>query len=71
MMTDTPWHNDEAYDGWLRVLKEEVIEGDFGYEPGEFTVYHDAWWPLYLEGLNPEAAWQRALNAHKKARQDG
>ena len=55
---------------WVRALDEDVIQGEFGYEPGEFTVYPDDWRPLYREGLTPRQAWQRALDAHRAAREE-
>jgi len=55
---------------WLRELDEDVIQGEFGYEPGEFTVYSDHWAELYVEGLSPRAAWQRALDGYANARRD-
>lgn len=60
------WTNE--YRDWLRELEDEVIVGEFGYEPGEFTVYPEAWASLFAEGLEPRAAWQRALDAHSEAR---
>lgn len=56
---------DEAYRAWLDVLNEDVIQGEFGYEEGEFTAFPSLWHHLYAEGLSPRAAWQRALDAHK------
>ena len=55
---------------WIKALDEEVIQGEFGYEPGEFTVFAGDWLPLYREGLTPRQAWQRALDAHKGAREE-
>lgn len=60
----------DAYSAWLRELEEDVIQAEFGYEPGEFTVYADHWAYLYEEGLTPAAAWQRALDAHAEARRE-
>lgn len=68
---DEPWDDNDEYDEWLQILRKGVIEDEFGYEPGEFSVYPDAWWPLFKEGLTPRAAWQRALDAHKHARKKG
>lgn len=59
---------DDAYRAWLDVLDENVIQGEFGYERGEFTVYPSEWHALYIEGLTPRAAWQRALDAFAEAR---
>jgi hypothetical protein len=52
-----------GFNSWIRELDEDVIQGEFGYERGEFTVFPDHWRPLYREGLSPRAAWQRALDA--------
>ena len=52
---------EERYGEWLRALEEEVIEREFGYEPGEFAVYPSHWRGLYEQGLSPLDAWQRAL----------
>ena len=59
---------EEQFDEWIRSLDEDVIQGEFGYEPGEFSVYPDQWRPLYNEGLSPAQAWRRALDAHKARR---
>lgn len=58
------------FDRWIEVLREDVIEREFGYEPGEFTVYHEEWRPLFKEGLTPRQAWQRALDAFAEARRE-
>lgn len=58
------------FDEWLWQLGTGVIQGEYGYEPGEFTVYPEHWRPLYDEGLTPRAAWQRALDAHADRRQE-
>lgn len=60
----------KKFDAWIRTLDETVIQGDFGYEPGEFTVYPDHWRPLFDEGLSPADAFQRALDSHKAARDE-
>ncbi len=59
-----------AYREWLIELEEDVIQGEFGYERGEFTVYTTHWSPLYEEGLTPRQAWQRALDGFAQARKD-
>jgi hypothetical protein len=59
-----------SYRAWLDVLNEDVIQGEFGYEDGEFTAFPSLWYSLYAEGLTPRQAWQRALNAHRE-NQDG
>lgn len=55
---------------WLRQLEEDVIQGEFGYEPGEFTVYSSHWEPLFKEGLTPRQAWQRALDGYAQKRRE-
>ena len=57
-----------TFDDWIDVLREDVIEGDFGYEPGEFTVYADQWCPMFAQGLSPQDAFQRALDAFSNER---
>jgi hypothetical protein len=63
-------HDDwsDEYLDWCHRLQTEVIEDEFGYEAGEFTVYPAIWFALYSEGLTPRLAWQRALDAHSAAR---
>lgn len=60
------------FDAWIRELDEEVIQGEFGYERGEFSVFPEHWRPLFDEGLTPLQAWQRALDAFsaERKRQD-
>jgi hypothetical protein len=64
MADDFPEY-DEAFDDWCHELDEKVIQAEFGYERGEFTVYPALWRSLYDEGLTPREAWQRALDAHR------
>lgn len=54
---------DEPYQTWLNELERGVIEGEFGYERGEFTVYPALWHGLYSRGLTPGQAWVHALKA--------
>lgn len=54
-----------VFNEWIRELEEDVIQGEFGFEPGEFIVYREHWRPAFREGLTPIAAWNRALAAHK------
>lgn len=54
---------------WIKSLDEDVVQGENGFEPGEFTIFADDWRPLYREGLSPREAWQRAMDAHKTARE--
>jgi hypothetical protein len=59
-----------AFREWIRQLDEDVIQGEYGYEPGEFTVYTSHWYPLFKEGLTPQQAWQRALDGFAQKRHD-
>lgn len=61
---------DNKFREWLRVLDEDVIQGEYGYERGEFTVYWTHWKPLHDEGLTPLQAWQRALDGFANKRRD-
>lgn len=63
-MSEQEMSESEEFEMWIGILDEEVIQGEFGYERGEFTVYPDHWLPLYREGLSPLQAWQRAMEAH-------
>lgn len=54
------------FDRWIEKLTVDVIEGEFGYEPGEFNVMPANWHPLYRQGLTPLEAFQRALAAHRQ-----
>lgn len=58
----------QPFDEWITVLDEDVIQGEYGYEPGEFTVYHEAWRPMWRKGLTPAEAFGRALDAAAEAR---
>ncbi len=58
----------EAFDAWVRTLDEDVVQGEYGYEAGEFTVYPEHWRPMFEEGLTPQQAFKRALDAHTLAR---
>jgi hypothetical protein len=59
--------DDEPFDAWMQSLNEDVIQGEYGYEEGEFTAYPTLWRPLYDEGLTPQDAFARALAAHRPA----
>lgn len=56
------------FDRWIDELREKVVEGEYGYEPGEFTVYPAHWRAPYKEGLTPSQAFKRALDAAAEAR---
>lgn len=54
---------------WLDTLRIEVIQDEYGYEPGEFTVYPTLWRPLFEEGLTAKQAFDRALASFAKDRE--
>ena len=54
--------HDAAFREWMDTLNEDVIQGEYGYERGEFTAFPDLWHPLYVEGLTPAQAFKRALD---------
>lgn len=54
------------FETWITELRENVIEGQFGYEAGEFDVFPDMWRPLFDQGVTPLVAFERALKAHKE-----
>lgn len=58
--------DEDPFDQWIETLDEEVIQGEYGYERGEFTVYPDHWRGMFDEGLTPLQAFKRALDAHKQ-----
>lgn len=55
------------FDEWIRELDEDVIQADYGYEDGEFTVYPEHWRPMFNEGITPAQAFKRALDAFSAA----
>lgn len=67
---ERPAMSDDAFHDWLCNLEEDVIQGEYGYEPGEFTVYSTHWRELYDEGLTPLEAFKRALDGYANARRD-
>lgn len=58
------------FDVWITALEEDVIQGEYGYEPGEFTVYAEHWRPMFRKGLTPEQAFRRALDGFAEARRE-
>lgn len=48
---------------WIEALDQDVIQGEYGYEEGEFAVYPELWRPLWAEGLSPAEAFRRVLDA--------
>lgn len=53
------------FDRWLTELQEDVIQGEYGYEEGEFDVYWDLWYPSYQKGFTPHDAFVSALKAFR------
>ncbi len=68
MTADNEAKMSKKFDEWIRVLDEDVIQGEYGYEDGEFTIYTTHWRPLFDEGLTPLQAFQRALDGFAQAR---
>jgi replicative superfamily II helicase len=66
----TPFDVDDKFREWIRALDEDVIQGDYGYERGEFTVYAEHWHDYYLEGLTPAESFKRALDAYAESRRE-
>jgi len=64
-MTDD---QEQRFDAWIDTLTEDVIEDEYGYEPGEFSVFPEAWRWAFDEGLTPSAAFKRACDARTEAR---
>jgi hypothetical protein len=60
----------KKFDRWIDELREEVVQGEYGYEPGEFTIYPNEWLASFKEGLTPSAAFKRALDAFAEARRE-
>jgi hypothetical protein len=60
----------EGFDTWIDALTDDVVQDEYGYEPGEYAVYPEAWRPMFLEGLTPSQAFKRALDAHADARRE-
>lgn len=59
-----------TFKDWIVALDEDVIQGEYGYEDGEFTVYPEHWHPMWREGLSPQAAFRRALDAHAEMQRE-
>ena len=54
--------SEEAFEKWIEILEVEVIQGEFGYEPGELSVMPELWRPYFCQGLTPHQAFDRALD---------
>jgi hypothetical protein len=64
----TPWDVDANFRDWIHRLDEDVIQGEYGYEPGEFTIFAEHWHEHYTQGLTPEQSFKRALDAFAEDR---
>lgn len=58
------------FEAWIRELDEDVIQGEYGYESGEFTIYPDHWKAMFNGGLTPTEAWLHALAGFARAREE-
>jgi len=61
---------EDDFELWIDNLEIDVIQFEYGYEPGEFTVYPEHWRPMYDRGLTPAQAFKAALDAHAEARRE-
>lgn len=52
----------QAFEKWIDELDENMAQGNYGYECGEFTVFPDHRRQMFDEGLTPQQAFQRALD---------
>ena len=57
-----------TFDEWIDDLEENVVQAEYGYEPGEFTVYPNLWRSSFDDGLTPSEAFKRALDAFAEGR---
>lgn len=64
----TPWDEDAKFREWIHVLDEDVIQGEYGYERGEFTIFAEHWHEHYRQGLTPAQSFKRALDAFAEDR---
>lgn len=64
----TPWDADEKFRAWIQVLDEDVIQGEYGYEPGEFAIFAEHWHEHYTQGLTPQQSFKRVLDAFAEDR---
>lgn len=64
--------DDRDFHDWMQSLNEDVIQGEYGYEEGEFTAYPELWRPLFMDGLTPSQAFKKALDdlAEKRREED-
>lgn len=64
----TPWDVDDKFRAWIHALDEDVIQAEYGYEPGEFTIFAEHWYEHYRQGLTPQQSFKRALDAFAEDR---
>lgn len=67
MSRATEEHN---FDDWVEELELDVIQGEYGYEPGGFTVFPAMWFGKFNRGLTPSEAFAEALRDHAEAQMD-
>lgn len=58
------------FDSWIETLRTDVVQDEFGYEEGEFTVYPELWRQAFDRGLTPSQAFRSALDAAGDARRE-
>ena len=61
---------EDDFELWIDNLEIDVIQFEYGYEPGEFTVYPEHWRPMYDRGLTPAEAFKAGLDAHGESRRE-
>lgn len=55
-----------TFDNWIRELDEQVIQGEYGYERGEFDVFPENWRQLFDRAMTPQEAFRHALNVMER-----
>ena len=56
-------NREEEFYEWMRMLNEDVIQREFGYEDGEFTAYPSMWRYAFNKGMTPRQVFIDALAA--------
>lgn len=64
----TPFDEAARFREWIHTLDEDVIQGEYGYEPGEFTIFAEHWHEHYTQGLTPAQSFKRPLDAFAEDR---
>jgi hypothetical protein len=59
-----------GFERWITTLRHDVVQGEYGYEEGEFDVTPELWRPLHERGLTPSEAFRSALDAASAARRE-